>query len=107
MQVTVSRNQISNVNPATGKVISSYNITDREQISHIVESARRIGFENWKRKDLFERCDYIKNLAKILKNHKEQYAKIITEEMEFGMVQEFVNIKSIVVKDISAKLLVE
>ena len=82
MQVSLSRNQLSTINPATGKVISSYNITDSEQISHIVESVRRIGFErNWKRKDLFERCDYIKNLAKILKNHKEQYAKIITEEM--------------------------
>jgi acyl-CoA reductase-like NAD-dependent aldehyde dehydrogenase len=81
MQVSVTRNQISTINPATEKVISSYDITDREQISHIVESARRVGFENWRRKDLFERCDYIKNLAKILKNHKEQYAKIITEEM--------------------------
>jgi hypothetical protein len=30
---------------------------------------------------LFEGCDYIKSLAKILKNHKEQYARIITEEM--------------------------
>ena len=82
MQVSVARNEISTINPATGKVISSYDITDTEQIYRIVESARRIGFErNWKRKDLFERCDYIKNLAKILKNHKEQYAKIITAEM--------------------------
>jgi aldehyde dehydrogenase len=92
MQVSLSRNQLSTINPATGKVISSYNITDSEQISHIVESARRIGFENWKRKDIFERCDYIKNLTKILKNNKEQYAKIITEEMGKPLSQSFAEI---------------
>jgi succinate-semialdehyde dehydrogenase / glutarate-semialdehyde dehydrogenase len=82
MQVGVARNKMSTINPATGKVISSYDITDSEQISRIVESARPIGFERfWKMKNLIECCDYIKNLAKILKNHKEQYAKIITEEM--------------------------
>src|ERR671937_2399058 len=69
MQVGITHNnQITTINPATGKVISSYNITDTEQISRIVNSARRIGFENWKRKDILERCDYIKNLAKVLKN---------------------------------------
>jgi acyl-CoA reductase-like NAD-dependent aldehyde dehydrogenase len=57
MQVGITHNnQISSINPATGKVISSYNITDTEQISRIVNSARRIGFENWKRKDILERC---------------------------------------------------
>jgi acyl-CoA reductase-like NAD-dependent aldehyde dehydrogenase len=69
MQVGITHNQISTINPATGKVISSYNITDTEQISRIVNSARRIGFENRKRKDILERCGYIKNLAKILKNN--------------------------------------
>jgi aldehyde dehydrogenase len=92
MQVGITHNQIPTINPATGKVINSYDITDTEQIFRIVNSARRIGFENWKRKEILERCDYIKNLAKILKNNKEQYAKIITEEMGKPLTQSYAEI---------------
>lgn len=92
MQLGITHNQIPTINPATGKVINSYNITDTEQIFRIVNSARRIGFENWKRKEILERCDYIKNLAKILKNNKEQYAKIITEEMGKPLTQSYAEI---------------
>jgi acyl-CoA reductase-like NAD-dependent aldehyde dehydrogenase len=88
MQVGVTHHdQISTINPATGKVIASYTATDIEQISQIVNNATRIGFENWKKKDILGRCDYIRNLAKILKKNKEQYAKIITEEMGKPLTQ--------------------
>jgi succinyl-CoA reductase len=92
MQVDVIHDQISTINPATGKVIASYNTTDIEQISQIVNNARRIGFENWKKKDILERCDYIRNLAKILKKNKEQYSKIITEEMGKPLTQSYAEI---------------
>jgi acyl-CoA reductase-like NAD-dependent aldehyde dehydrogenase len=93
MQVgVIHHDQISTINPATGKVITSYNITDIEQISQIVNNARRIGFENWKKKDILGRCDYIRNLAKILKKNKEQYAKIITEEMGKPLAQSYAEI---------------
>lgn len=92
MQVGVIHDQISTINPATGKVIASYNTTDIEQISQIVNNATRIGFENWKKKDILERCDYIRNLAKILKKNKEQYSKIITEEMGKPLTQSYAEI---------------
>jgi aldehyde dehydrogenase len=92
MQVGVTHDHISTINPATGKIIGSYNITDTEQISRIVNKARRIGCENWKKKDILERCDHIKNLAKMLKNRKEQYAKIITEEMGKPLTQSYAEI---------------
>jgi acyl-CoA reductase-like NAD-dependent aldehyde dehydrogenase len=92
LYASVASNKISTINPTICKVISSYDITDKEQISRIVYSARRIRFENWKRKDLLERCDYIKNLAKVLKNNKEQYAKIITEEMGKPLSQSYAEI---------------
>jgi succinyl-CoA reductase len=92
MQVDVIHDQISTINPATGKVIASYNTTDIEQISQIVNNATRIGFENWKKKDILERCDYIRNLAKILKKNKEQYSKIITEEMGKPLTQSYAEI---------------
>src|SRR5918911_1361599 len=92
MQVAVSRNQISSVNPATGKLIASYDITAAEQISRIVNNAKTIGFENWKKKDILERCDYIKSLAKLLKNNRDQYAKIITHEMGKPITQSYAEI---------------
>ena len=92
MQVGVTRNQISSVNPTTGKVIASYDITATEQISRIVNNAKTIGFENWKKKDILERCDYIKNLAKVLKKNREQYAKIVTEEMGKPITQSYAEI---------------
>ena len=92
MQVGLTHDQISTINPATGKVISSYNITDTEQIFRLVNSAKSIGFEKWKKKDLLERCDYIRNLGTILKNSKEQYAKIITEEMGKPLTQSYAEI---------------
>jgi aldehyde dehydrogenase len=92
MQVGVTHDHISTINPATGKIIGSYNITDTEQISRIVNNARSIGYENWKKKDILERCDHIKNLAKMLKDRKEQYAKIITEEMGKPLTQSYAEI---------------
>jgi acyl-CoA reductase-like NAD-dependent aldehyde dehydrogenase len=92
MQIGVTRNQISSINPTTGKVIASYDITATEQISRIVNNAKTIGFENWKKKDILERCDYIKNLAKVLKKNREQYAKIVTEEMGKPITQSYAEI---------------
>jgi len=67
--------KIQTVNPATGKVISSYDI-----IEHIAKNAQ-ITFEKWKKKEVLESCDYIRDLAKILTKNKDRYAKIVTEEM--------------------------
>jgi acyl-CoA reductase-like NAD-dependent aldehyde dehydrogenase len=92
MQVGVTRNQVSSINPTTGKVMASYDITSTEQISRIVNNAKTIGFENWKKKDILERCDYIKNLAKVLKKNREQYAKIVTEEMGKPITQSYAEI---------------
>lgn len=91
MQVGVIHDQISTINPATGKVITSYNITETEQILQIVNNARS-AFESWKKKDILERCGHIRNLVKILKKNKEQYAKIITEEMGKPITQSYAEI---------------
>jgi acyl-CoA reductase-like NAD-dependent aldehyde dehydrogenase len=39
-----------------------------------------------------ERCDHIRNLGKTLKKNKEQYAKIITEEMGKPLAQSYAEI---------------
>ena len=74
----VQDDKISTINPATGEIIESYEIADMEQITSSVRSART-AYLKWKNKEVIERCDYIRNLAKVLKKNLDQYARIITQ----------------------------
>ncbi len=84
--------KIQTVNPTTGKVISSYDIMSTEQIEHIARNAQN-AFEKWKKKEILERCDYIRDLAKILTKNKDRYAKIVTEEMGKPITQSIAEIE--------------
>jgi acyl-CoA reductase-like NAD-dependent aldehyde dehydrogenase len=84
--------KIQTVNPATGKVISSYDIMSIEQIQHITRNAQN-AFEKWKKKEILERCDYIRDLAKTLTKNKDRYAKIVTEEMGKPITQSVAEIE--------------
>ena len=92
MQARVVHDKISTINPATGQIIQSYEGTDIEQISYIVSNART-AFEMWKKKDLVERCDYIRNLAKVLNKNRDWYAKVITQEMGKPITQSYAEIE--------------
>ena len=92
MQARVVHDKISTINPATGQIIQSYEGTDIEQISYIVSNART-AFEMWKKKDLVERCDYIRNLAKVLNKNRDRYAKVITQEMGKPITQSYAEIE--------------
>lgn len=74
------KEQIETVNPATGKVIKSYNIMETEEIKRITNNGRS-AFTRWKSVDLSERALYMRKLGRIMRKNKEQYAKVITEEM--------------------------
>jgi succinate-semialdehyde dehydrogenase / glutarate-semialdehyde dehydrogenase len=91
MQARVLHDKISTINPATGQVIRSYDSTDTQQISQIVSDART-AFEKWKNKDIVERCDYIRSLARVLNKNKDQYAKFITQEMGKPITQSYAEI---------------
>ena len=86
------QDKISTINPANGQIIRSYECTDLEQIPRIVANAR-IAFEKWKKKDIAERCDYIRTLAKVLNKNKDQYAKTITQEMGKPITQSYAEIE--------------
>ena len=66
-------------------------MTQNEQISQIINNART-AFEKWKKKDIPERCAHLSRLAKLLKKNREQYAKIITEEMGKPITQSYAEI---------------
>jgi succinate-semialdehyde dehydrogenase/glutarate-semialdehyde dehydrogenase len=73
-------NTIETINPATGKVIGSYNSMSTEEVNQKTKNAR-ISFEEWKNLDISERCTYMRRLGRVMKKNKEDYAKLITEEM--------------------------
>src|ERR687897_3574117 len=71
---------VETVNPATGKVIAKYqNMTDH-QIREKVKNARS-ALKDWKNLDIGERCSLTRNLGRIMRRNKSEYAKLITEEM--------------------------
>src|SRR5919199_2110815 len=72
--------KIETINPATGKVIESYNNETPEIVSKKVKAARE-AFGKWKKLDLAERAEYMRRLGRVMRKNREEYAKTITEEM--------------------------
>lgn len=78
--------KFSTINPATGKVIKEYTtITGKEALT-IAQQVKE-SFPGWKKRTLAERADHMKKLANVLKNNKQEYAKIMTLEMGKPIMQ--------------------
>jgi acyl-CoA reductase-like NAD-dependent aldehyde dehydrogenase len=71
---------IETINPATGKVIAKYQNMDDDQVREKVNNAR-LALHGWKNLDIGERCSIVRNLGRVMRKNKDEYAKIITEEM--------------------------
>ncbi|HKX81755.1 MAG TPA: NAD-dependent succinate-semialdehyde dehydrogenase [Nitrososphaera sp.] len=72
--------QIETINPATGKVIATYDNESPEVVSKRVKAARA-AFDGWKKKELSERADLMRKLGRVMRRNREDYARVITEEM--------------------------
>jgi succinate-semialdehyde dehydrogenase/glutarate-semialdehyde dehydrogenase len=75
-----SSKSINTINPSTGKVIATYNNAPDKEISGKVNSAQ-MAFQSWQKKSIAERSEYLRNLVKVLVKKKDEYSKLITEEM--------------------------
>jgi acyl-CoA reductase-like NAD-dependent aldehyde dehydrogenase len=73
-------NKIETINPATGKAIASYDNMSNEEIAQKVKSARA-AFQKWSKLDISERTAYMRNLGRVMRKNKDEYATLITEEM--------------------------
>ncbi|WP_124980519.1 NAD-dependent succinate-semialdehyde dehydrogenase [Nonlabens xiamenensis] len=71
---------ITTINPATGKEIQSYNLMSRDKAIEAVTNSHN-AFLNWKRQSFDHRASIIKNIGKKLEEHKESFAKLMTQEM--------------------------
>ena len=73
-------NKIETINPATGKVIATYDNISSEEVSQKVKKAKA-DFGKWGKLDISERTAYIRSLGRVMRKNKDEYAKLITEEM--------------------------
>src|ERR1051326_6265367 len=72
--------QIQTVNPATGKVITSYNNASPESVSKMVRDGRE-AFAKWRKLDVLERAEYMRKLGRVMRKNREEYGKTVTEEL--------------------------
>src|SRR5919199_3526333 len=72
--------KIKKKNPATGKILATYNNMSKEEIARKVKSARA-AFQKWSKLDISERTAYMRSLGRVMRKNKDEYATLITEEM--------------------------
>ncbi|MBI3035769.1 NAD-dependent succinate-semialdehyde dehydrogenase [Candidatus Woesearchaeota archaeon] len=68
------------INPSTEEVIAEYDLMPKEEV---IDAAKKshAAFRQWKALDVSERAPYFKNLAQVLREHKEKYSKLMALEM--------------------------
>ncbi|WP_417319406.1 NAD-dependent succinate-semialdehyde dehydrogenase [Erythrobacter aureus] len=71
---------ITTVNPATGEEIATYTKLSREEACAAVDKCHA-AFEQWRLRSLDDRAQVIKSLGKALRDHKEELARLMTEEV--------------------------
>jgi succinate-semialdehyde dehydrogenase/glutarate-semialdehyde dehydrogenase len=75
-----TRTQVHTVNPATGQPGRSYHSNSIEQ-AHAAAAAARHAFDQWRRTDFAERSAVIRTAAEILRVRKDEFARLMTDEM--------------------------
>ena len=72
--------KIETINPSTGKAIAAYDNESPEQVNRKVKAARE-ALSKWKKLDLAERAEYMRRLGRVMRKNREEYARLVTEEM--------------------------
>lgn len=73
-------NTFKTINPATEEVLNEYNVMSREEALDIAEKSNS-AFNKWKRLTISQRAEYFRNLAKVLRENKQEYGEMMTKEM--------------------------
>lgn len=71
---------IQTVNPATEEVLNEYHLLTEEQIEACIDAAQ-VSFKVWKKTPFSQRKQLMLNLAKLLRDKKEELALLIAKEM--------------------------
>lgn len=89
------KNSIITSNPYNQKELKTYNYHTDNELKIILDNAQNT-FENWKTKEIKERTKLLQNLANLLEDKKETYAKLMTEEMGKPISQSIAEIEKCV-----------
>ncbi len=74
------------VNPSTEETVASYPETPYDETLNMIESAQR-AFRSWSHRPISERAQLVKNVAKILRERKNELARLIAIEMGKPLAQ--------------------
>ena len=80
MKTTAVKNDITTINPTTGKNLTSYNYMSDEEVKNTIDKSHK-AFLDWKTKSFEERGTIIKAIGKELLNYKPELAELMTNEM--------------------------
>ena len=69
------------INPATGKVVKTFELHTDDELSRLTDVAHSTWQNDWRRRSIAERAAIVEKAASILRDGKETYARIISEEM--------------------------
>ncbi len=71
---------LKSINPFTGEVIKEYPVMSQEEVDEIIVKADA-AFNGWKRTGFEERSELMKRAGEILRERKNEFARLMTEEM--------------------------
>ena len=74
------KKQITTTNPYTGEVIDKYDYHTSEEISNILTRSDST-FKTWSQTEISDRTKLLQNLANLLEENKEEYARLMANEM--------------------------
>src|SRR5918993_1019431 len=72
--------KIETINPATGKILAAYENVQADEVSRKVKAARE-AFPKWKKLDVAERAEHMRRLGRVMRKNREEYSRLVTEEM--------------------------
>ncbi len=71
---------IASVNPTTGETIKEYQEMTPEEVNGILENVHT-AFLDWRKRDFATRASLMSRAARILRDHTEEYARLMAQEM--------------------------
>lgn len=71
---------IETINPATGKVIQSYPEMSHSEVNQVIDSTHT-AYLSWLEFDFNQRSIYMRNIANLLRQRKNEYAILMAQEM--------------------------
>ncbi len=71
---------LTSINPATDETLETFSIHSPEQVQAAIDRARQ-SYLHWKNQSIQNRCNLLSRAAQVLRDGKEEYARIMTREM--------------------------